>query len=102
MNVTETKRCIKKIDPMYKIDDTEKSQPKRRFMYTTWILPRQWFPVHVQDFLGKRKHNPSKKGVSSAPGPNKVKVVLSLTNPKTPHSVTGNQGWKAMKCKWKG
>lgn len=28
--------------------------------------------------------------------------MLSLTNPKTPHLVTGTQGWKAMKCNCKG
>jgi hypothetical protein len=102
MSAKEKERRIKMIDPLYKIEVTNNSLSHHQTTPTLEAFERSGLPSMFCTSWENANTILRRKGVSDAPGSANVKVVLSLTDPATPHFVTAARRWKAMKCNCKG
>jgi hypothetical protein len=96
IGMTDKEKAIKPIDPLYKAKDLQPTLHCQK--ESLGPFEESGLPQMFQENWKKANIVLEKDGVSVAPGTEKTKVVMSLSNPNSPHLVTGRDRWKILKC----
>lgn len=94
-------QCIRKIDPVYKGEESQ-NQAKNAETQTIGPFEASGLPSMFKVPWTNAQLIVKKNGVGKAPGSEGVRVVLSIKDANTPHTVKGQDSFKKLRCNCKG